>query len=340
MSSDFVSFLQPDVSVIQAVAAGDSTNPFLTPEYSIARESLGSSIYAIGLRTEETLRSSCLAFLSRNPLRRSLDIPSVPDLLDGETFWEGLVELCGKLGVSRLQVDSYSSRMGRVPQLPGEVDRRSRCEHVLDLTVQSLAAGLSTQHRRNISRAEKAGLSIRRTRESSSWKQHVELVDASMERRAQRGEDVEFGSQALPSALLKFGSAELFQAVQGEQTLSSILVLRAKDGAYYQSAGTLPEGMKLGASPFLISQVAESLRQEGLRHFNLGGATMQNPGLYRFKTGFGTKAVMLESASFRLQSGGQHRFETVIRSCWTSVKDGWLNLRSGMRSNAALADTD
>ncbi len=339
MSSGFFSLPQPGVELIQAVAAADSRNPFLTPEYAAARQSLGSMTYAIGLRSGETLPSGCLAFISRHPLRRSLEITSVPDLLEVETFWDGLVELCRRLGVSRLQVDSYCSRTGRVPRLPGELGRHSRCEHILDLTVQSLANGLCTQHRRNISRAEKAGLSVRRAREASALRGHVELMDASMERRAQRGEDIELGSGPLPSALLKFGSGELFQAVQGERTLSSILVLRAKEGAYYQSAGTLPDGMKIGASPFLIWQVAQILRQEGLHVFNLGGATMENPGLYRFKTGFGTRPVALESASFRLQSSVQHRLETVMRSCWTSVRNQYLSLRD-MRSYGPMARTD
>jgi hypothetical protein len=54
---------------------------------------------------------------------------------------------------------------------------------------------------------------------------------------------------------------------------------QSSTGAYYQSVGTPPEGLKLGASPFLISQVAGILRQEGVQIFNLGGAGEDNPGL-------------------------------------------------------------
>ena len=170
--------------------------------------------------------------------------------------------------------------------------------------------GVSTQHRRNIVRASKAGLSLRRTREASACAKHLELMDASTERRASRGEKVDSGQDsARPLALLASGSGEIFQAVMGEQVLSSILVLRSSQGAYYQSAGTLPEGMRLGASPFLVSQVAALLKQEGARVFSLGGASAESPGLRRFKAGFGAREFELQAASFCPKSAAQRRLQ-------------------------------
>jgi lipid II:glycine glycyltransferase (peptidoglycan interpeptide bridge formation enzyme) len=146
-------------------------------------------------------------------------------------------------------------------------------------------------------------------------------MNASMERRVQRGEEVETNSRdARSGALLASGSGELFRAVSGDRVLSSILILRASQGAYYQSAGTLPDGMKMGASPFLVSRVANILKQEGHRIFNLGGASDDNPGLLRFKAGFGTREVALEAASFCPKSVVERKVHTALQTGLAWIK--------------------
>jgi hypothetical protein len=186
---------------------------------------------------------------------------------DPPAFWRGVLQTCRDLKVWNLQIESYASQVGEIPQLTGELTRRDRVEYLFDLARENVLDGISSQHRRNISRASKAGLSIRRTRAQSVCTRHHELMDASLERRAKRGEKVPRLEMAMPLALLASQAGEIFQAVDGDRVLSSILVLRSSTGAYYQSAGTSPEEMKLGASPFLISQVAGILRQEGVLLF-------------------------------------------------------------------------
>lgn len=134
-----------------------------------------------------------------------------------------------------------------------------------------------------------------------------------MERREQRGESVpSVQPDPFDRALLVSRAAELFQAYDGTSVLSSILVLRAPLGAYYQSAGTSPEGMELGASQFLISSVAAILQGEGMHLFNLGGAGDESPGLQRFKSGFGAHPVPLEAATFVFGSRGERAARRLI----------------------------
>ncbi len=222
--------------------------------------------------------------------------------------------------VWHLQIDSFASRASEIPQLAGELTRRLRVEYILDLERENVLEGFSSQHRRNISRASKANLTIRRSGEESACAQHFELIDASLDRRANRGEDIQRLGMALPSALLASKSGEIFQAIDGDRVLSSILVLKSSEGAYYQSAGTLPDGMKLGSSPFLIAQVAAILKQEGVRVFNLGGAGEESPGLQRFKAGFNTREVRLQAATFCPRRAVEQRFHAALRSCWHWIK--------------------
>ncbi|MGI8764911.1 MAG: GNAT family N-acetyltransferase, partial [Gemmatimonadaceae bacterium] len=189
--------------------------------------------------------------------------------------------------------------------------RRARAEYVLNL--QEPLPRPSSNHKRNITRAQKAGVQVRRTRDRAALADHVNLMSAAMERREQRGEAVPtVHPSPFDSALLTCGAAELFQTHDGSSLLSSILVLRAPRGAYYQSAGTSPEGMEIGASQFLISSVASLLQEEGMHLFNLGGAGDESPGLQRFKAGFGAHPVLLEAASFVFGSRGERAARSLV----------------------------
>jgi RimJ/RimL family protein N-acetyltransferase len=173
----------------------------------------------------------------------------------------------------------------------------------LDLTSENLFQNLSSNHRRSIKTAIKAGLQIREETSSAACSLHASLIGLSMTRRKDRGESVSDAIDATEfHAFVDAGAGTMFQVVSDEKVLSSLLVLTGSSGAYYQSAGTSPEGMSLGASPFLITKVAELLRERNFKVFNLGGATEDTPGLFRFKRGFGTTPVYLEATTLYIGS--------------------------------------
>jgi hypothetical protein len=290
------------------ISALEPCNPFHTLGFADAMQALGAQPRLLYTADQGLLLKGCLGFLRSGRLNRSLEIPSVPGFTSDDIFWTSLVNLCRQERVTQLGVDSFASASAVIPSLPGEVSRQSRIEYILDLGSPDLWSKMSTNHRRNIQKALKAGVVIGRSSAAQACQDHARLQDASMERRIGRGEHVMADAQIrTAAALLEHQVGELFRATLGNQVLSSILVLRAVRGAYYHSAGTSREGMSLGASHLLIKTVVEILRDEGIQRFNLGGADARNPGLERFKTGFGGQAVSLEAARFyfgnRLQKG-------------------------------------
>lgn len=292
----------PSEDFLDALAAGEASNPFCTRQYAAARAALGDEIYEIAIRHPDQLISPCLGFIDGRFFKRRLRIASLPSLPYQDIFWDGITRFCRNSAIWLLQIESYCSSSATIPLLGQEMKRRRRMEYILELQ-QNLTAGLSSMHRRNISRAKKAGLIVGRSSDPSVCSDHMDLMMASLTRRLRRGEVVEVGyDRAVFTALLSTGSAEIFRALQNSTVLSSILTLRSKKGAYYQSAGTTPQGMEMGASPFLIMSVAEILRGEGATKFNLGGAEPENLGLQRFKAGFGAREVSLEAACFCTRS--------------------------------------
>lgn len=273
-------------------------NPFATSSFFESRRRLGYSSWVVGLRRSDgQLEAGCGAFLRRGKLNRALEIFSLPTFADDSVFWQGVRGFCSRFDITQLEVGTYASPAGTNPPILGvHGTRTGRCEFEIDLS-GDLAGVLSSNHRRNVRKAEKAGLAVSRTRSDEAAAAHQKLMSLSMERRQARGESVSsVGASPEIAALLGSGVGELFQVVREGHILSSVLVLHAETGSYYQSAGTSPDGMDVGASHFLIHHIALELKAAGARTFNLGGANADS-SLGRFKKGFGTAEIPMSSVS-------------------------------------------
>lgn len=332
----FEGIVHPSDAIIDSVSALAPCNPFNSRAYAAAQQQVGQVPVALVLAAGSSLVAACIGYMGGRPVARTLEIPSAPDLPSdspaaAQSYWHDLMNFCRSHDVVQLELGSFSTQRLELPQLREQISRRTRREYVLDL--QGPLPKPSSNHRRNISRAQKLGIDVRRTRDSDALGDHTALMSSSMERREQRGETVPtVHADPFDSALLACDAAELFQAHDGRSVLSSILILRAPSGAYYHSAGTSPDGMQLGASQFLISSIASILQKEGLHLFNLGGAGDEAPGLQRFKSGFGAREIPLEAASFVFGSRGERVARSLASRALSAVA---LPLRKIRSSNSA-----
>ena len=190
VSLQFRSMLAPPVSLIERIAAGDPTNPFCTAEYVSAIESQGAQTCMIGLWEGDEPVIGCFGFLTGSFLRRSLSVPSLPGIPEQQVFWAGLMQLSRELKIWRLEIDTYGSPAVEIPQLQGELTRRTRWEYVMDLTCENILDGVSSHHRRNITRAMQSGLVVQlepeRVRLRAAPGTH-EIIDAATGRPRRGG---------------------------------------------------------------------------------------------------------------------------------------------------------
>ena len=263
--------------------------------------------------------SGCIGFLQGGPLTRRLEIVSAPLVSQPDLFWSG---------VRDMDIQSFGSDETDIPLLANQLFHRDRCEFLIDLTCSDPFDSMSKNHRRNINRAIKSEIGIQRKRQKSAVEHHLALINASLRRRKDRGEDVSIPNEKLfLEALLENRAAEIFQATNHDNILSSIMILRSENSVYYQSAGTSSAGMKIGASMFLIFEVAKIMKKEGVSMFNLGGAGPDEKGLQRFKQGFGTRKVRLEAATFSMVSPIKRRLREMTRSVFRKPKTFFLSIR-------------
>jgi len=324
MSSEFYAEPDPSKELCTEVAAFAPTNPFYTAPYMEARRAMGSQPWILALRQKGKLISACTAFMKSGYLNRSLEIPSLPVLSESEVFWKELLRFCRNARVSHLVVNSLASTSAVIPTLPGEAERRARCEYVIELQ-DDLWKQTRQSHRWRINRGRKAGLKLICSATPQAYQEHASVVSTSMARRKHRGEavstDIQVGSF---KAFIEKGAGELFQVVLDQKVLSSAVVLMAERGAYYQSSGTSPEGMRCGASHLLIHEISKTLQDRGMELFNLGGTDELHPGLEEFKSGFGAKGVKLESAKFFLGGALKKKLVTAARLLRDAVRSEGL----------------
>ena len=311
---DFYAEQKPSPHLISQIAALSPANPFQTPSYTEARCTLGEEPWLLAMRDGNNLTSGCVGYIKSGHLNRSLEIISLPIFRDGANFYSGIEEFCRKMKITSLELNSFCSMESNIPRMAGEIWRTARSEYVLDLQSSILWESLSSNHSRNVKRSRRADVQLQRTTDTQSCRQHADLIRHSMARRQKRGERIRSGLEVEPIvALTSMGAGELFRAVQEDQVLSSILVLLSEKGAYYQSAGTSAEGMACGASHFLVYEIANVLRSQMKEVFNLGGADQESVGLQRFKAGFGSRIVPLESIGCYLGSRPRKWLSSMIQ---------------------------
>jgi Acetyltransferase (GNAT) domain len=300
--------------VAAELSAAAPDNPFATTAYLEARRRAGWATWAIAeVDTDGHLHGGCAAFVAARGPFRKLEIPSLPAEQSSSPFWETLRELCGRQTITKLELGTFNSPLGvEIPEI-GSCTFRTRCEFILDLGGDPYAR-LTNRHRANIKRAEKAGLVIRQTRAAAAVEVHQGLIGHSMDRRRFRGENVPAVEASLDAiTLIESGAGNLYQAVAGDTVLSSALVLRAPQGAYGHSTGTSPEGMKVGASHYLIHSISKELGAEGVPTLNFGAAD-QGSGLARYKRDFGTQMRCLPSATCYIGPASRRRLYQATES--------------------------
>ena len=319
MSEKFKAVSDNAKSLINEISVLNPINPFYTAQYMNYQLAQGHTPWIFVYENHTQSKTFCPAFMKTGRLRRSLEIPSIPDIPIDALFWSELIDFCHKKGVTDLSVHSFCSQGGKIPQLNHETDRNLRWEYVLDLTRPDVFTKMKKGHAYRIKRARKAGVEIRRTCDKEAVSAHAQLISSSMQRRQNRGENVTTSAPVQDFLqLTESGVGEIFQAVLSDRVVSSNLILMAQTAGYSHTLGTSPEGMDCGASHFLIHEIACILRQEGKKFHNLGGTDdpNQESGLVKFKTGFAveTRKIELEAAQFKPSSVAYSQLQRLLAS--------------------------
>jgi len=222
--------------------------------------------------------------IQRGRLNRCLFLSVLRDIPDQAAFWEKLNGFAETTKISQLIIEIIAGcdETIDVAGLPRASEFLKSDLFLVDVLAQDVK--FSSNHRRNIKKAKKLGIELIEQPIDPAIEDHFRLRQSSFDRRAARGENI---VESYPMRYISTGKARLWQCGLDGEVLSSNLIVHGLDGAWhYESAGTSPEGFKMGASHFLHNEIMIAMRDAGVRWYDLGGTSEDNPGLTRFKEGF------------------------------------------------------
>ena len=181
-------------------------------------------------------------------------------------------------------------RIEQLAPLPGGVeDRAPNIAIPLAGDEEALWRGYDTRVRRWIRVAERSGLRVEEDAEGRRLDGFVAVYEHTMNRHA-AGDWYYFPRPFFEAIRDRLpGQYVFFHALDGDRVVSSDLVLRSADHAYYFLGGTLTEAFDAGPNYLVKHHVARWAQAAGLRRYVLGGGYQPGDGVYRYKRGW-TKA--------------------------------------------------
>lgn len=187
---------------------------------------------------------------------------------------------------------------------------------------------LSSNTKRNITKAAKSCV-ICVLPSDEAISKYIEMVNYSDERRTTQGiKNAKHQHQAVKAAI-KNGYSRLYFARCGETIASAVFIGVIYDRAYYLMGGTNPEGMNIGASPFLLLRVAEQLEKEGVKSLTLGLANRES--LKKFKYGLGARSLIVHQAGLDQYAPPKSRAIHFVLKSSLSLYGFVYRLTSGIR---------
>ena len=302
-TASFMAERRPAAGRYEELSTLDPANPFATFAHVRAEEGPVGEPWLLECRDRGRLVCGCIGFVRRGRMNCRLTITSLPEV--SEDFWAGMKSLIAKERITILELNTFSSRTLNIPSLGTELGRKRRYEYVvpLDGTPDDILRRMHKHHRQSVRKGMDTGLVVR-TGNECRLEDHVKVIGASMQRRVGRGEQIESpptleGLQAC----LNSGLCRLFQACRGDEVVSSMSLAIAPRGRYLHTSGTSPEGMKSGASHYLLYEIMRVSIAEGATLLNLGGVSDPDSGLAQYKRHFGSDCWESEAAQFYVGSG-------------------------------------
>jgi len=281
-------------------------------------------------------RSGIVAYgvLRRGRASASLGLTLIKEIPEPGPFWDGLERVVSRLRVSNFWTEALGDPRPVIPSLTGEKTRYTDQEmFVVDLSRENLFAGFSSNHRRNVRKAAKSGVRLLSLPLEEAMSSHLTLIRSSLSRRLRRGErSWKNTNLERISTLVGGGHGALYQAGRDRCVLSSKLVLDVGDSAFYESGGTSPDGMRIGASQLLMSEIIRDLAARRFETLNLGMVPGEDAGLRRFKQGFAADPIKVDRVHAEIGTGWTR---TVNASMYVyralGAKLGWGSGRSTRR---------
>jgi hypothetical protein len=240
-------------------------------------------------------------------------VPAIRDVTDAAQVYSALLEYAACGGYSRLMVHPRWGDCFEGNALFQEHLTDAIVEFVLDLRpgLEEILKRMHKIHRKNIRRAEAAGLTVEPDSTLAGLMRLREMQLVSSERAAEKGHGfgVREGTffQRAFAQVYSIGIGRMLFAKRGPEYMAGLAyVVGGRRGLTVRS-GSTAEGYETRAMYLLHYELIKRSLDEGLLELNLGGVPRgaQKPehpqwGLYEFKKGFGGTPAVRTGVDMRI----------------------------------------
>lgn len=327
---------------------------FVGENLSVGFESKGRLVAVLPLYFSDTSKGAAQENLLHSGIHRHAGLACVPEL-DAESLAalralmrNYLFEKAASLHCHRIQLSSQSlapesldgTHAREVPfwvsdwgffhglafgpggMYPAPAMSTVACDQVVmldDGDEDALFSRLAEACRRNVRKALKSNVEIKRLNEPDSINHYYEIAQVSAQRTGESLAPLSY-YQDIWNALRPSNRCWLLAAVHDGEPVAMLFVLLDKGGASYLGGVSSAKGLELRANDMVHWGLIRVLKQEGQRCYRLGPAFPGLPDEWpivrvsRFKTKFGARFVPLTTGSYFLKpSHYQDRAMELVR---------------------------
>lgn len=165
---------------------------------------------------------------------------------------------------------------------------------LLDLNrdLPALRAGLAGKWRNVLSKAERTGLKVRLDDKGDDAVPFLTAYAHDREAKGYDGPSIRL-LLALVREMAPRGEVLILSAAEAGEDIAAVMILLHGNAATYQIGWSNPLGRRRGAHHLLLWQAVETLKERGIRAFDLGGYGEGVSGIEKFKSGMGGEAIRL-----------------------------------------------
>jgi lipid II:glycine glycyltransferase (peptidoglycan interpeptide bridge formation enzyme) len=240
-------------------------------------------------------------------------LPTAPAIRDAgrrEAIYRALLDHAREGGFERLSIGhSWGDTFEDLPFLAGHVSDQVT-DFVIDIrpSLEDLMGGMHKVHRKNIRRAERAGLTVTVDHRLEALLELRRFQQISAERARTRGNGFSVRDsgyfRSIQEAVYGPGLGEVHVAHLEGTCVGAMAYLASGSRGVTVRSGCDARGYETYAMYLLQLSVIESARQKGVTELNIGGVPREaeeeghpQHGLHAFKKGFGGTAHLRQAVS-------------------------------------------
>ena len=201
---------------------------------------------------------------------------------------KGFIQLINKKHITRVELrweiplnaTMYSSAQYTLHSLKLEDD------------FEQVASRFERVHRQNVRQAEKNGIRVKWGENLEDVREFYNLQLATRHRHGVPSQPWRY-FKLVTMHLIEKGYGSVLLAYQGEQCIAGIVLLHWQNTLICKYAASREENMKLRANNLLFYMAIRWGCENGFKLFDMGRTDLDNPGLRRFKKGWGADEMPL-----------------------------------------------